>query len=117
MNKRSRIGRRELLQIGGISALGLSLSQLADGQTPEAEEAAQGSLFGRAKNIIWLYMSGGPSHIDLFDPKPSLKQFAGQRPAGADLRTERVTGGLLPAPWKFRPGGESGLLGTERAVL
>ena len=64
----------------------------------------------RAKHVIFLFMAGGPSHLDLFDFKPSLKKFAGQRPAGADLRTERVTGGLLPAPWDFQPGGQSGLL-------
>ena len=64
----------------------------------------------RAKHLIVLFMTGGPSQMDLFDPKPALLKYAGQRPSSVDLRTERVTGGLLPAPWQFRPGGESGLL-------
>ncbi len=41
-------------------------------------------------------MNGGPSHLDLFDPKPALKEYAGQRPGSVDIRTERKTGGLLP---------------------
>ncbi|HND54946.1 MAG TPA: DUF1501 domain-containing protein, partial [Pirellulaceae bacterium] len=64
----------------------------------------------RAKHVIFLFMAGGPSHVDMFDHKPALKTYAGQRPMGADLRTERVTGGLLPAPWKFEPAGQSGLV-------
>ncbi|MBC7965129.1 MAG: DUF1501 domain-containing protein [Fuerstia sp.] len=70
MNKRIRIDRRELLRLGSIAPLWLSLSQLASAQTQRAEESAQDSLFGRAKNIIWLYMSGGPSQYETFDPKP-----------------------------------------------
>jgi hypothetical protein len=53
-------------------------------------------------------MSGGPSHLDLFDPKPLIKQYEGQRPASVDLRTERVTRGLMPSPFAFRPGGNCG---------
>jgi hypothetical protein len=67
----------------------------------------------RAKRVVFLFMAGGPSHLDLFDEKPLLAQYAGQRPPGADLRTERVTGGLLPTPWKFAPGGQSGLRISE----
>jgi hypothetical protein len=59
--------------------------------------------------MILLFMSGGPSHIDLFDPKPSIRKFAGQRPGSANIRTERVTGGLLPSPYGFRKCGESGM--------
>ncbi len=67
----------------------------------------------RAKRVVFLFMAGGPSHLDLFDEKPLLAQYAGQRPPEADLRTERVTGGLLPTPWKFAPGGQSGLRISE----
>lgn len=63
----------------------------------------------KAKRVIFLFMAGGPSHLDLFDPKTTLEKNAGKRPGGADLRTERMTGGLLPSPFKFRPGGECGL--------
>ena len=63
----------------------------------------------RAKRIIHLFMNGGPFQGDLFDPKPALMKYAGQKPEGADLVTERPTGGLLPSPYKFRPCGESGV--------
>jgi hypothetical protein len=54
-------------------------------------------------------MPGGPSQIDLFDPKPALHRYAGQRPDSVNLRTERVTGGLLPSPFVFRKHGQAGL--------
>jgi hypothetical protein len=47
----------------------------------------------RAKRVIHLFMNGGPFGPDFFDPKPDLTKFAGQRPEGADLRTERPTDG------------------------
>ena len=71
MMNQCKIGRRELLRIGGITPLGLTLAHLVHGQTSGAEKFSQNSLFGRAKNIIWLYMSGGPSQYETFDPKPN----------------------------------------------
>lgn len=67
----------------------------------------------RAKRVIHLFMNGGPFQADLFDPKPALEKYAGQRPEGADLRTERPTGGLLPSPFKFSPRGQSGVPVSE----
>ena len=49
---------------------------------------------GKAKHVISLFLSGGPSQVDMFDPKPLLVKFEGQRPGSVDLRTERQTGGL-----------------------
>ena len=95
-----------------LHSLGAGFGALALADLLRAEQVAPNPplhFAPRAKRVVFLFMSGGPSHLDLFDEKPLLKQFAGQRPAAADLRTERVTGGLLPAPWEFRPGGESGL--------
>jgi hypothetical protein len=54
-------------------------------------------------------MNGGPSHVDTFDPKPALTKYAGQRPPGANLDTERKTFNLFPSPFAFRPRGQSGL--------
>ncbi len=45
----------------------------------------------KAKRVIFLFMNGGPFQCDLFDPKPDLNRYAGQKPAGTDLRTERPT--------------------------
>jgi len=67
----------------------------------------------RAKRVIHLFMNGGPFQADLFDPKPALEKYAGQRPEGADLTTERPTGGLLPSPYRFRRCGESGVPVSE----
>lgn len=47
--------------------------------------------------------------MDLLDPKPSLAKYAGQRPSSDDLCTERVTGGLLPSPFKFKKYGRNGI--------
>lgn len=63
----------------------------------------------RAKHVIHLFMNGGPSQVDTFDPKPALEKYNGQRPSGADLKTERKTGGLLKSPFQFKKRGESGI--------
>ncbi|MCE9534749.1 MAG: DUF1501 domain-containing protein, partial [Planctomycetes bacterium] len=68
----------------------------------------------KAKHIIHLYMNGGPSQVDTFDPKPALATFQGQRPASiVGLRTENGTGGLKPSPFKFLRSGQSGLPVSE----
>lgn len=63
----------------------------------------------KAKHVIFLFMTGGPSQMDMFDPKPALSKYAGQRPSTVDLRTERVTGGLLPSPFSFKKYGANGI--------
>ncbi len=67
----------------------------------------------QAKHLIVLFMTGGPSQMDMFDPKPALAKYAGQRPASVDLRTERVTGGLLPSPFAFKKHGRNGVEVSE----
>ncbi|QDV71412.1 hypothetical protein Poly24_51480 [Rosistilla carotiformis] len=104
------IDRRNLLQTlgGGMGMLGAA-SMLA--QPATAASAAGRVLHNppKAKRVIHLFMNGGPFQCDLFDPKPMLVKFAGQRPSGADLVTERKTGNLLPSPAKFKPAGKSGV--------
>ena len=63
----------------------------------------------RAKHVIHLFMNGGPSHVDTFDPKPALAAHAGKLLPTANLRTERKTGAALPSPFAFRQYGESGI--------
>ncbi len=63
----------------------------------------------RARRIIHLWMNGGPSQVDTFDPKPALEKFAGQRPDSANLSTERRTTGLMPSPFRFTRHGQSGI--------
>jgi hypothetical protein len=61
--------RRELLQIGGVSGLGLSLTSLAQGHTAPADQRLART-FGKAKHLLIVYLSGGPSQFETFDPKP-----------------------------------------------
>ncbi|WP_146392592.1 DUF1501 domain-containing protein [Allorhodopirellula solitaria] len=66
----------------------------------------------RAKNVIFLYMDGGPSQVDTFDPKPLLKRFHGKDPG--KLFTVEPTqfnnnGTVLASPWEFHQYGESGM--------
>ena len=67
------LSRRELIRVGGAGLLGLSLGNLleleARGQTAPANPAAR-SGFGSAKNFIFVFLQGGPSHLDIWDPKP-----------------------------------------------
>ncbi len=105
------ISRRAMVRSlgAGIGSVGL-LGMLADEQARGAITATPSPHFAaRAKHNILLFMPGGPSQIDLFDPKPDLKKYAGQRPDSVNLRTERPTGGLLPSPFTFAKRGESGI--------
>jgi hypothetical protein len=64
----------------------------------------------RAKNVIFCYMSGGVSHVDTFDPKPTLQKLAGQPMPIALARTQfNNNGNIMPTQWEFHPGGRSGL--------
>ncbi len=112
------VSRRQMLQrLGtGVGALGLAsllqpeLAAAADAAVPGDPLSPKQPMFApRAKRIIHLFMNGGPSQVDTFDPKPALEKYNGQRPEGADLKTERKTGGLLRSPFKFSKHGQSGL--------
>jgi hypothetical protein len=97
--------RRDLLARlgGGLGSLGLVSSLEAAGGLPRT------NFVPKAKRIIHLFMNGGPFGPDYFDPKPALTKYAGQKPEGADLRTERPTGGLLASPYAYSKHGQSGL--------
>src|SRR5438132_785332 len=70
--------RRELLRIGGSAMLGLSLADIfaLKAQTSEPGSTTQGSGPGwnRARSVIMIYLQGGPSHLDLWDPKPDAPE-------------------------------------------
>src|SRR4051812_17720702 len=68
----------------------------------------------RAKRVIFLFMKGGPSHVDTFDPKPLLQRDDGKPLPFAKPRVQfATTGMLLGSPWKFRQHGESGIPVSE----
>ncbi|MBA4068086.1 MAG: DUF1501 domain-containing protein [Isosphaera sp.] len=104
--------RRDLLR---ASANGFGLLALADllraADAPAPPLAPKPPHFApRARRVIFLFMHGGPSQVDTFDPKPRLKRHHGQPYPGLKPRVQFAsTGNLLQSPWAFRPGGESGL--------
>lgn len=103
--RRSLIGRIG----GGAGSLGMFAAMHSVGMAGTADTHFP----IRAKRVIHLFMNGGPYQGDTFDPKPDLAKYAGQRPDGANLRTERKTAGILPSPFKFSPAGDSGLPVSE----
>lgn len=112
------INRRILLQHagGGIGLFALQ-SLLTEDQSESAEQNiaphTAPHFAPRAKRMIWLFMHGGPSHVDLFDPKPELAKYAGQPlpDSFGNVMTRRkvAKNPLLGAIKPFRPQGKSGL--------
>ena len=106
------ISRRQMLArfANGFGMLGLAslLGPAANASTPLS--LRQPLFQPRAKRIIYLFMSGGPSHVDLFDPKPRLAQDNGKPLPFEKPKLERTkTGNLLGSPWKFGKHGQSGM--------
>src|SRR5262245_7785744 len=64
--------RRDMLRVGGSSVLGLSLGGLFKLQAAATKKDAGGPGFGKAKSVIFVYLQGGPSHLDLWDPKDNV---------------------------------------------
>jgi hypothetical protein len=76
----------------------------------------QAHLTPKAKSVIHLFMNGGPSQVDLLDPKPALEKHAGQPPSrdlASEVRAVRETGGLMPSPFRYARYGKSGLPMSE----
>ncbi len=92
----------------GESALGDTLrgSQPSLSDNPLLPRKPPGR--ARAKRVIFLFMNGGPSQVDTFDPKPALQRYAGQS-IPLHLPTERKTGAAFPSPFGFKKYGQSGI--------
>ena len=95
----------------GVGALGLGAMAQATTGNPLSPRPPH--FRPRAKRIIHLFMNGGPSHVDTFDPKPELARYAGKMLPMRNLPTERKTGAALPSPFKFAQYGQSGLPVSE----
>tara|TARA_R110002096_G_scaffold4501_24_gene21198 strand:+ start:313 stop:1737 length:1425 start_codon:yes stop_codon:yes gene_type:complete len=113
--------RRQLLKTSAVGfgnlALTAMLGREARAELPSLRNplAPQKPQFpARAKRIVFLFMKGGPSHVDTFDPKPLLDRDHG-KPLPFDLPkvTFAKQGNLLKSPWKFKRYGESGLPVSE----
>lgn len=110
------VSRRALLQgsatgFGWLALRGMLGEQSVAGATGSST-ASRTHRSPRAKNIVFCFMDGGPSHVDTLDEKPLLKQHEGRAIGeGAVSKLSQSAAGRvwLGSPWAFRPRGESGL--------
>lgn len=111
------LSRREFFQRSVLGLGGIALSSLLGREA--CASAVQPHFPARAKRVIFLHMSGGPSHVDLFDPKPVLNKYDGQ-PAPAEfvkgIEFGFITGkeSLMGSPYKFAKHGRSGMDFSEQ---
>jgi hypothetical protein len=106
--------RRDLLRRSGIGFGLLSLGALeasAAEATPLAPKKPQ--FAGKAKRVVHLFMNGGASQVDTFDPKPILDKYHGKPLPTTNLRTERKTAGAMRSPFKFQRYGKSDIEVSE----
>lgn len=105
--------RRQFLQTAGGGIGAMALQSLLANEQPDTGSKNRTHHPPRAKRVIWLFMHGGPSHVDLFDPKPDLLRYAGQplpESFGEVMTRRKVAANPLLAPIKpYRPRGQSGL--------
>ncbi len=119
--------RRDLLSnagcgFGSLALAGLMADQqlLANTVSSKSESDSplsprQPHFSARAKRVIFLFMYGGPSHVDLFDHKPALKKYEGKNVSEVvDKKGARSVGGLFPSPYKFTRHGQSGHWVSDR---
>lgn len=112
--------RREFLRRSGIGLGTLGLAGLFADESNQAQANSNSNpmrpkaphFAPRAKSVIHIFLNGGPSQVDTFDPKPALDKYHGQ-PIPLDLRTERETGAAYRSPFKFSRYGESGIEVSE----
>ena len=114
--------RRRFLQSCGTGMGALALGSLLNDRLFAADSAApilgKPHFAPKAKNIIYLFQSGGPSHLDLFDPKPELQKRDGQQVPEELVKNIRLAqigkqAKLLASPYKFKQYGKSGMWLSE----
>ena len=108
--------RREMLRQAGTGLGMLALAPLLGGRTFGAsggDESRSPHFPPRAEHVIHIYLNGGPSQVDTFDPKPMLTQHHGKPSPTGNLSTERPTGAALASPFRFKRYGDSGIEVSE----
>ncbi len=102
----SLLSRRKMLTTCS-SGFGMLALQGLLGQN---QLAAKPHFVPKAKSVIFCYMSGGVSHLDTFDPKPTLKKFGGQpMPVKVERTQFNNNGNVFPSPFEFKRYGQSGI--------
>ena len=113
------ISRREALTRTGTGFGALALAGLIADEAGASDEITDPMLpkkphfESKAKHIVHLFMNGGPSQVDTFDPKPMLEKYHGKPLPDTNLRTERKTGAAMRSPFKFKKYGQSGIQVSE----
>jgi hypothetical protein len=113
------LSRREVLRRGGMGLGMLGMAALASEESTQAAGvtnplAPKAPHFtAKAKQVVHLFMNGGPSQVDTFDPKPLLDKYHGKPTPNSNLRTERKTGAAMRSPFKFQKYGKSGIEVSE----
>jgi hypothetical protein len=115
------VTRREALCRMGAGFGMLSLASLISDTFARAAESSAPSPWmiqdpkfkPKAKHVIFLFMNGGLSQVDSFDPKPMLEKEHGQPMPGETPQHERKTGGLMMSPFSFKKYGKSGIEVSE----
>lgn len=110
LNRRMMLERSAM----GMGALALGgMLQSADASEANPLAVRKPHFAAKAKRVIHLFMNGGPSHVDTFDPKPALEKYAGKALPVDNPKTERKTGAAFPSPFKFQKYGQSGIEVSE----
>ena len=112
----ARISRREMLRRSSAGFGSLALAGLlgSESQAAGTSLGQQPHFAPKAKRVIFLFMHGGPSHMDTFDYKPQLQKDSGKPlPFDKPKIFSAQTGNLLGSPWKFKQHGESGAWVSE----
>src|SRR5947208_6275632 len=108
------VTRRQALALMGGGFGMVALSNMLNASLAEAAPSGTGGVLKelhvkpRAKRVIFLFMNGGVSHVDTFDPKPMLEKYDGKPMPGPQVLTQRKTGNLMKSPFKFQKYGQSG---------
>lgn len=107
------LSRREVLQRTSMGFGALAMAGLMDKAKAASPLIPDSHFPGRARNVIFLFMEGGVSHVDSFDYKPMLEKYHGQDPRKAIGRLEKTQfeniGKVMKSPWSFKQRGESGM--------
>lgn len=118
-NHMNLLSRRQFAATGlGASAIAWQTLLAEDLPQRAAARASSPQLPATAQSVIFLFMSGGPSQVDTFDPKPELVRLSGKDvPESLASRVPRIKRAglknLMASPWEFAPHGESGLPVSE----
>jgi len=105
--------RRDFLTRTGTGFGMMALAGLMKAEAGGALSPGSPHFAPKAKRVVHLFMNGGPSQVDTFDPKPMLNELHGQPLPVNNLRTERRTGHAMGSPFSFKRYGASGLPVSE----